>query len=246
MIVLQLGLRTLGLLALMLIGFKPVSLAQNTSSVSSPVVDAGDRDFGFRFGWVPGDDGICDSYAYRFDYGMSLSERRSLKLYASAKDGADDRARFTSLNAEYLVELTSETARTWQSGVRFDARLAEGSGANRIGLAWLNQFRLNDRMKLRAMSIVTREFARDGDNPFAFELRSSLGYRLDDGYSLALLAFVKLGTTDQLGVAGQRQQIGPTLSGPLGDQWKWTAGNLFGVSEAAPDNDIRVWISRGF
>lgn len=239
-------LRLAALLALMSIGFSPVALAQNTSSVSSPVVDAGKREVGLRFGWTPDENGIGNKYGYRFDYGMSLGSRHYLKLYASAKSSDSEHFRFTDINAEYLMELTPETARTWQSGVRFDARLSEGSNANRLRVDWLNRFRLSDRVSMRVMALVSRKFTSGVDDSVAIELRSSVGYRLEGGYSADLLAFVKLGTLDHPGLAGLPQQIGPTISGPIGERWKWTAGNLFGVSDAAPDNDVRVWISRKF
>ncbi|WP_084395644.1 hypothetical protein [Henriciella aquimarina] len=217
--------------------------AQNTSSVSSPGVKSGEREIEYRFGWAPDDDG-GDSYAHRFDYGFAINERTSLKVFATLEDRPGQDLRFDNINTEYLIELSPEGARLWQTGIRFDTRISNGPDAERLGLNWLNRWTLNDRISARAMLIATREFGDRAEENVAFELRSSVTYKLDGDYEAALLAFNELGTTDAIGTGGLPQQVGPTLSGPLGQGWRWTAGNLFGVSDSAPDNDIRLWVSR--
>ena len=219
--------------------------AQNTSSVSSPVVKAGDREAGYRFGWVPDSSGQ-QRFAHRFDYGFALNGRQSLKLVASISDGAGDDPGLRSVMAEYLLELTPETARVWQSGIRFDASVSDDAHSGALGVDWLNRWTLNDRLQARAMLVASRDWGEAASDAIALELRSSVAYQLDGGLEVSLLAFNELGTTDRFGTGGLPQQAGPAISGALGHGWQWTAGNLFGLSDTAPDNDVRLWLSREF
>ena len=77
--------------------------AQNTSSVSSPVVKAGDRGAEYRFGWVPDAQNGAASFAHRLDYGFSLNARQSLKVIAAFRDRPGDDLNFRSIGAEYLI-----------------------------------------------------------------------------------------------------------------------------------------------
>ena len=86
----------------------------------------------------------------------------------------------------------------------------------------------------------------DADDAIDFEVRSSLIWKAGGGYDLSLLSFANLGSSDDFGGRNHVQEIGPTLSGPLPNGYGWTIGTLFGVTDTAPDQDIRIWISKSF
>ena len=216
--------------------------AQNTSSVPSPQVNAGAQEVEYRLGWIPSE----DRYRHRFDYGAALNARQAFKVFANIEDQPGEDPRFDDINVEYLIELTPETARGWQSGIRFDGRIASGPDPDRAGLVWTNRWHIGERTQARAAAIATREFGDRATDSIAIELRASLIYDLGAGYNATLLSFSDLGTSDEFGPDGESQQLGPTLSGPIANGWSWTAGNLFGLSDAAPDNDVRFWIARDF
>lgn len=220
--------------------------AQNTSSVSSPGVDAGERGVEYRFGWTPGENGRDDSFAHRFDYAHALNERQGVKAIAVIDDKPGRDARLNYVGGEFIWEVTPEDARVWQSALRVDGRISNGSTPEQIGFDWINRWTLSPQWHARAMVATSKEFGDRADDSIGIEARASLNYNLGGGYKAALLSFNKLGTLDDFGTDGQRQQLGPTLSGPLGNGWGWTVGNLFGVSDAAPDNDVRLWLSRDF
>lgn len=221
------------------------AMPQNTSSVSSPDVTEGMKEVGYRFSWVPGEDG-GDRFAYRFDYGVSLGARTSLKFNARFEDQAGSKMRFGNINAEYLIELTPERAKVWQSGIRFDGRLSNGPDPERIGVNWLNRWRFANGMQARVMLIATRALGGEEDGTIAFEGRTSLSARIAGGHEIAMLAFLDLGTGRSADADGQDLQLGPAISGSLGHGWRWTAGNLFGLSGDTPHNDVRLWVSRDF
>ncbi|WP_018147609.1 hypothetical protein [Henriciella marina] len=223
-----------------------VAQAQNTSSVSGPVVSAGDREVEYRFGWVPGEDGRGDSFGHRFDYRLSVNERTSLKVATNFEDNPGEDIRFDNINVEYLIELSPEDADIWKTGIRFDARVSNGPDPERIGFNWLNQWQLSDRLRARAQLIATRQLGYNGRKSIDFEVRSSLSWKIGADHDIALLSFTNLGSSDDFSVGGRVQQAGPALSGKLGNGYGWTAGTLFGLSDAAPENDIRLWITKSF
>ena len=220
--------------------------AQNTSSVSGPAVSANEREVEYRLGWRPGEDGAADSFAHRFDYGFSLNGRRAIKVFANFDDGPSRDLRFDNLNAEYLIELSPENAPFWKTGIRFDARLSNGPDPERLGFNWLNQWQLTGRLRARAQFIATRQFGDAADDAIDFEVRSSLIWKAGGGYDLSLLSLANLGSSDDFGGRNHVQEIGPTLSGPLPNGYGWTIGTLLGVTDTAPDQDIRIWISKSF
>lgn len=223
-----------------------VAEAQNTSSVSGPVVSAGDREVEYRVGWVPGEDGGGERFGHRFDYSFAINERTGVKVAANFEDEPGEDIRFDNINVEYLIELSPEDADIWQTGIRFDARLSNGPDPERIGFNWLNQWQLSDRLRARAHLIATRQIGETAQKAIALEVRSSLSWKLGGGYDIALLNFTQLGSSDDFSVGGRVQQAGPALSGKLGNGYGWTAGTLFGLSDAAPENDIRFWITKSF
>ncbi|RIJ20371.1 hypothetical protein D1224_14690 [Henriciella barbarensis] len=245
-VALNANIRSLLALASLLICAQQVAEAQNTSSVSGPTVSAGEREAEYRLGWVPGTDGRDDDFRHRFDLGLSLSERTAIKIFANFDDNPGGDFSFGNLNAEYLIELSPEDAPFWQTGIRFDGRLSDGPNPDRLGLNWLNQWKFPARLRARAQFIATREIGSNAGETIDFELRSSLIWKASDQYSLSLLSFTDLGNTDDFGANGRGHQLGPAVDGSFGNGVGWTLGALFGVTDRAPDHDIRFWITKSF
>lgn len=235
----------LGLKAALMLALFP-SFAQNTSSVSGPTVSAGERSVEYRFGWVPENNGTPNRYRHRLDFGQSLSDRTAFKLFANVSNRSGEALSLDNINAEYLIELTPETSDVWQSALRFDLRLTDGQAPERAGFNWLNQWQVTDTVRTRAQLVATRQIGTDARRAISFELRASLIWALSNDYDLSLLSFKTLGTHEQFGLSTSEKQLGPTLSGPLPNGLRWTAGTLFGLSDEAPDHDIRFWISKEF
>lgn len=220
--------------------------AQNLSSVSGPTVSADKREVEYRLGWVPADSGDDASIGHRIAYGASLNERRAFKVFANLSDRPGDDLRIRNLNAQYLIELSPENARIWQTGIRFDARLSTGPGPERIGVNWLNQWRLSETLRARAQFIATRQLGDGARETVDFSFRSSLTWKATDQFDIALLAFTDLGNTDDFGIDDRVQEAGPAISGDLPNGYGWTLGTLFGLTDRAPDHDFRFWITKSF
>jgi len=220
--------------------------AQNLSSVSGPTVSADKREIEYRLGWVPANTGSTESFGHRIAYGASLNERTAFKMFANLSDRPGESLRVQNVNAQYLIELSPENARIWQTGIRFDARVSTGPGPDRVGVNWLNQWPLSDRLRARAQFIATRQLGDGARETVDFSFRSSLTWKATDQFDIALLAFTDLGNTDDFGIDDRVQEAGPAISGDLPNGYGWTFGTLFGLTERAPDHDLRFWITKSF
>ncbi|WP_143434596.1 MULTISPECIES: hypothetical protein [Henriciella] len=221
--------------------------AQNTSSVSGPNVKEGERSLEYRSAWVPAEDGADDRFGHRLGYNHAIDGRKRLTVFVLGRDrGGPDGLEYEYVQAELALQLSEEDAAFWSTGIRVDARLGNGDGPEQIGVNWTNEFKLSDRLSARLMGLSAVEFGDRADDGVKFAARAQLAYDLGEGMSVALMSFNSLGSSEDFGLEGRSQQLGATVSGKLDGGWSWTAGNLFGLNEATPDNDVRFWISRAF
>lgn len=225
----------------------PIAAAQNTGGVSGPVVNAGDMSAEYRLAYVPGDGGADDRFAQRLHGRVSLDHRRAARVVVQGSDrGGLDGFEWDFVQAELFMELSDEQATQWNSGVRLDARLSRDGLPDQLGANWLNQFRLSDRLSARANLHSTLQLGDNAADGLLLQARGSLTYQLDGPYSLSVLSFHSLGSTEDFGITNRAQQLGPVISGKLDGGWTWTVGNLFGLNSSTPDNDIRFWFGRSF
>jgi hypothetical protein len=76
---------------------------------------------------------------------------------------------------------------------------------------------------------------------------TQLRYGLENGANIALEMFNSYGRTPSFGVFDkQKHQIGPAFTGRFRNGLSYNVGMLFGVSKAASDLDLRVFLSKSF
>ncbi len=227
--------------------FVPIAAAQNTGGVIGPVINEGYKEVQYRLAFVPEEDGSGDRYAQRVHGAVALDKRRMARLVIQGSDrGGPDGFDFQYVQAELFWELSDEQATQWNSGLRFDARISDGDAPDQLGLNWSNQFRLTDRLSARAVALTAVQFGDNAADGVLLSARSGLFYKVSPRYNLALESYNSLGSSDDFGVKGRSQQIGPVFTVRLDDGWTWSLGNLFGLNDATPDNDIRFWFGRSF
>ncbi|MBI1340281.1 hypothetical protein GC169_08755 [bacterium] len=223
----------------------PVASAQTLASAFSPIVTPGERTWQMRTAFTVAGDGREDRAAFRFNYDHALNTRRRLRGQVVATDRGPNGMEFSFFQAELLWEVTPETNRFWRSAVRFDARIADGPDPEQLGFNWTNQFNLGDGWRARASllnSVQLGDQARDG---VFLQTRASLVKQRADGWLYGVEAFNLYGSTSALaGFNDQTHQIGPVVGGRFNKQWSWYSGVLAGVSDRAPDADIRFWLTR--
>jgi hypothetical protein len=78
-----------------------------------------------------------------------------------------------------------------------------------------------------------------------FETRSNI--IIDrGGVEFGIESFNLHGRSSEVDPFGGRQQVGPYAFWPLRDDLRLFTGVLFGVNEASPDADLRLWLGRSF
>ena len=115
--------------------------AQTTGTVFGPETALGDREFAYRIAAGLDDSGDDAGFAHRIHYQQAVSERLRWRTLASWSDPAGGDFELDHVQAELLWQIVERTPGGYSSGLRFDARLAEGDDVpHEIGVNWTNQW----------------------------------------------------------------------------------------------------------
>ena len=221
--------------------------AQTTGTVFGPETALGDREFAYRIAAGFEDSGGDAAFAHRIHYQQAVSEALRWRALASWADPAGGDLEFDHIQAELLWQIVERTPGGYSSGLRFDARLAEGDDVpHEIGVNWTNQWVLEGGWRVRALVLLDRDVGPRANDDWIMETRASLYRSLDNGLSVGVESFNEFGGIDA-GFGGfddQAHQIGPVLSGDLTDSVEWSAGVLFGLSDGADEQDFMLRLTR--
>lgn len=225
------------------------ALAQSTSAVPSPDIDADERSVEYRAAYGHFDDGGADGFAHRIHYQQSLGEdwRVRVILQQGKRGGAPLKTQ--AVGVQFFTQFVeSETTGGWGSGFRFDGFIpVEDGRPGRARVLWLNSFDIGRELQLRSNVVLGREFGDNAQEGVSLEFREEATWRLSDDLRLGALAFHNLNTTTRFGSFDeQRHQIGPALRWKATKALRIDASVLFGVSGAATDADFRLFASYGF
>lgn len=218
--------------------------AQSTSGVSSPIVKEGDKSLQYRLGIDPDTASGEAIFAQRLHYQQAINGDFRWRVVTQAQGEGLFDLNLDYVQAELLWELSDDDDRH-KTGFRFDARIREGSRPEQFGAHWTNLFDLNDGWSARAGLYSVYQVgdnARDGVN---LQTRFRLAKKLDNGIGLGVDMFNNYGNTGNIGgFKNQRHSIGPYIQIPVSKKLSVMAGSLFGVSEAARDTELRLWLTR--
>lgn len=222
------------------------ALAQSTSGVSGADVKVGDTSFEYRGAFSPEDDGKDEGFAHRLHFQHAFDDSwRGRVIIAQGKRGAEALTT-QSVSVEILRQfLESEKTGGWDSAVRIDGVIpVEDGRPGRARIAWLNGVEFAERWEARANIYFAREFGELRRDGVSIETREELTYKTGSGIKVGAQMLNSYGTTDHFGSFDQQKhQLGPVLKGKLGKHVKYEFSTLFGISRAASDADIRLFIS---
>lgn len=225
------------------------AFAQSVSGVSGAEVKAGDNSFEYRAAFSPEDDGKEEGFAHRLHFQHAFDDSwRGRVIVAQGKRGSEALTT-QSVSVEILRQfLESEDTGGWDSAIRIDGVVpVEDGRPGRARIAWLNGVDLGERWDARANIYFAREFGDLRKDGVLIETREELTYKVGSGVKIGAQMFNSYGSTDHFGSFDQQKhQLGPVLKGKLGEHVKFEFSTLFGVSSAASDADIRLFVSYGF
>ncbi len=217
--------------------------AQTLGGVFGPTVDPTDRSAQYRSALDPEGDG---SWAHRLHVQQSLNDSVRLRGVVQGSDDARGDLAFDHIQGELLWQVVERTPGGWSSALRFDVRLRDGGDPNRLGVNWTNQWDFANGWRVRGLALVSREVGDGADDGFGLGTRASLTRGVGNGVRAGVEMFNGYGNSDDLpDVEDQNHRLGPVVSGSLGG-WGLQAGVLFGLTDGASDEDLRVWIGRRF
>ena len=227
---------------LFLLSLASTAAAQTTGGVYGPSISPGHESFEYRATFVPDSDAL----AQRLHYQHSLDSRFRLRVLAQGRKTDQSDFDFDYVQGELVWDITDASER-WQTGMRFDFRIRDRGRPARGAVSWMNQFRLRSGWSARLLGITSFEIGSGAESGIGIQSRANIYRSLAGRQRVGLEMFSSYGTTSNLfGLDDQRHQVGPFTSLPMKGGWSLFAGALFGLTDPAPDSELRLWIGRSF
>ena len=227
--------------------FSSLAHAQNTGGVFPPTVNEGHKSVQYRLTVDPESANGEAAHAQRLHYQQAINGDFMWRIVGQTRKTADSEFDFDYVQAELFWEFTEDNAAI-NSGVRFDARYRGDDRPNQFGLNWMNQFKLGENWNGRALVLTSVQAGDNAADGLSLATRGNIYRKLPSGQTIGLELFNGLGNTDS-GFGSFKTQdhtAGPFVSMPLNDDLSIYLGALFGLSERAADEQLRLWITRGF
>lgn len=240
------GMYRLALASAMLLATSTIATAQNTGGVFGPVVNEDRRAAEYRIGYRPSEDGLDDALAQRVHYEQAINGDLMWRVVAQAATNAQDNTDFDYVQGELFWEL-SDDQDWWKHGLRFDARLRDGTRPDQIGVNFTNEFAITENLRGRFVALTLKQFGENGADGVLFETRANLMYDTGFGPTIGVETYNTYGEMgDFLKLEDGVHQVGPFANIPIANGWYAMTGVLFGVTDASPDTNYRFWFGRAF
>ncbi|MBL6691413.1 MAG: hypothetical protein ISP91_13575 [Pseudomonadales bacterium] len=230
-------------LAALLLALASAGAAANTSSVFSPDVDDGEREFEYRASYVPEDGAIESAFSHRLHYQHAFDDTWRIRLIGSQNRRGDNSLTYNYTRLELQQQYLEDEKHGWDAAVRYELQISDRSDRpDRVRLAWTAKWDINEDWQLRGNVLLGRQFGENAGSGALVETRSQITRKLGS-LRLGLEMFNDLNRTTDFGDwEEQGRQIGPVV--------KFRAGNLsvfgsylVGVSSSAEDENFRMLLT---
>jgi len=221
--------------------FSPAAYAQNTGGVFPPGFGDNHESVQYRLA-VDTDTG---RFANRLHYQKSINSNFLWRVLAQSRETENSDFDFDFAQAELFWEF-GDVKSKWRKGLRFDVRYRDDDRAGQIGLNFNNQWTFNDGWSARFLTLTNLQIGNDRRDGIAVSPRARLAKKVGSGQSIGLEYFGSLGTTEDFTIENASQTIGPFFSTKLMGKTSLYTGVQFGVTDAAPDTELRLWLTQGF
>ena len=148
------------------------------------------------------------------------------------------------LQAELFWQLTDDKE-DYQTGLRFDARIRDEGRAEQLGLNWMNQWKSSDAWSARFLTLTALQLGNNAADGLNIQTRGRVTYKTESKVTLGVELYNNFGNTGNIGgFDDQSHAIGPIVSLPIDKDLSIFAGTLHGISDAAPDTEFRLWVTK--
>ena len=219
--------------------------AQGVGGVFGPVVKEGEASAQYRAGYNPD----TEAFAQRLHYQQALNTSVRLRGVVQTVKSDESDVDFDSVRGELVWQMTPDN-QDWQSGLRFDVVLRDEDRPHTLGLNWMNQWNLSGQWGARTIVLAAVDAGDNTRDGVLLETRGQLSYSVpESNASVGVEIFSAYGSTDDIrDLEDQNHSVGPYVNIALDKARKWRLFGevLFGVTDAAPDTDLKLWITRAF
>ncbi len=218
--------------------------AQDVNGAPNPDVNAGDRTLSLRLAYSPPADGDPFAFAEQVAYQMSLSEAWSVRVSVQhgTRDGSDFSFRAAQIDAQFQFAEDQDVG--WDGSLLMVVRAPDqGDGPGRAGGAFAAKVLLDARWELRGVVFASGEFGLNARNGMTLGTRMEATRDIGAKVRVGALLVDGFNTTARFGTFNeQNHQLGVVVKGFLTNAVSYNAGALFGVSEAAPAAELRLFL----
>jgi len=217
----------------------PAAKAQNTGGVFPPGFGDNHESIQYRIAYNT----QTDNFANRLHYQKSINPNFLWRILAQTRETDQSDFDFDFVQAELFWEL-GEISDKWRKGLRFDARLRDESRPGQFGLNFNNQWNLDDGWSARLLLLSNLQIGES--NGVGLAPRAQIGKKLQSGSTIGLQYFGSFGNTQDISIGNTGQTIGPFFSTKLVGKTSLYTGLQFGVTDVAPDTELRLWLTQNF
>ena len=229
-------------LGLLLLAFSPLSAAaQNTGGIFPPIVNEGHKSAQYRSAYNLDN----DDFAQRLHYQQAINGDFMWRLIGQTRETAASDFDFDFVQAELFWQLSPDNS-DYGTALRFDVRLRGDDRPHQLGLNWSNQLKFAQGWTARAVILSAYQFGENDTGGIFLAPRAHLSRKLANGVAIGAEYYGNFGNTKSFSLSKTGQAAGPFILTKIANKTSVIAGVQFGLNDAAPDADLRLWLTQGF
>ena len=222
--------------------------AQNTSGVSSPEVKEGDTSLGYRVAYEPSHDARPNALAHRLHFQHAINDSLRFRIIGTLQQRGSSALDFSKVGAEARWQIIESEKHGWDGGVIFKIDIPTSAGRpEKLSIGFPARIDLTDRLRTQAVFYTGAELGENSKPGALVEFRTETTYKIANGVRIGPQYFADLNTTAAIGAFDEQDhQFGFVAKGDLTDRLSFETGVLFGLSAAASDADLRLFLNYAF
>lgn len=221
-----------------------VAWAQDVNGVPNADVNAGAESISFRTAFQPASSGRPYAYAQQVAYQRSFSDSWStrLSIQHGTRNGTDFGFRFLQADVQY--QFAEDQKYGWDGSILLIARVPDdGDGPGRLGAAIAAKYTPDIHWEMRGVVFAGHEFGLGSRNGVALATRVEATRDIAAKVRVGAMLVDNFNTSAHFGSFNeQSHQAGIVAKGFLTHSLSFNAGAMFGISDAAPDEEFRLFL----
>lgn len=225
------------------------ALASTTSSVGSPNVKKGEAEIAVRAGYSIDKDNPREDERFRtrahIKYGFT--DTYAVQIVVSQDKRQGDSYEHDGIKFENRFHLIKKADHGFDFGIRANYALKDGDKKpDSVELGFYGLVPL-DAYELRLNQIFSHEVGQEAVSGVGGETRFQVTRAIAENHRLGVEGFHDFGNfSESSEYAEQSHMIGPVVKGKFLDGYSYEAGYRAGISDAAPDHNFKVFLSKTF